>query len=94
MCDDRTLSERISDGMRSAAERGVHIGRPRVFVFSKDGHPSEKEVMSFAYEGKSISEVARLLGVNRMTLTRALMEKGMYSEYREILCDPNPKTSE
>ena len=87
MCDDRTLSERISDGMRDAAERGVHIGRPRAFVFSKDGCPSEKEVMSFAYEGKSISEVARLLGVNRMTLTRALMEKGMYSEYREILCD-------
>ena len=88
MCDDRTLSERISDGMRDAAERGVHIGRPRAFVFSKDGHPSEKEeVMSFAYEGKSISEVARILGVNRMTLTRALMEKGMYSEYREILSD-------
>lgn len=87
MCDDRTLSERISEGMRDAAERGVHIGRPRAFVFSKDGCPSEKEVMSFAYEGKSISEAARILGVNRMTLTRALMERGMYSEYREIRSD-------
>lgn len=82
--NDDTLSRKISEGMRLAAEKGVHIGRPRVFAFSEDGNLSEEDILIFAREGKSISETARAIGVNRMTLTRALLKSGILDDYKNI----------
>ncbi len=80
--NDDTLSHKISEGMRVAAEKGVHIGRPKAFVLSDDSNPSANEILIFARAGMSISETARAIGVNRMTLTRALIENGILNDYK------------
>ena len=62
------IRERTVAGIRAARRRGKRIGRPRVHV------PRER-ARALLRDGKSVSSVARELGVARSTLQRALGSK-------------------
>ena len=59
------IRERTVAGIRAARRRGKRIGRPRV-------HVPRARAQALLREGKSVSGVARELGVARSTLQRAL----------------------
>lgn len=52
---------------------------------------SVSTVMDLARQGCSVPKAAEILGVNRMTLTRALRTKGILDEYRSIASESRTK---
>ena len=62
------IRERTVAGIRAARRRGKRIGRPRV-------HVPRARAQALLREGRSVSAVARELGVARSTLQRALRSK-------------------
>ena len=63
------LRERVIAGVRRAQAQGKHCGRPRVEI---DLRPA----VAMLKEGRSLNEVAGILGVSRATLRRRLREAG------------------
>ena len=61
------IRSRVIHGVQKARERGKVIGRPKV-VFDL------AKARILASEGHSKSDISRLLGVSRMTVTRALAQ--------------------
>ncbi len=62
------IRERTVAGLAAAKRRGKRLGRPRV-------HVPRAKAQALLAEGSSVSEVARILGVARSTLQRALPKK-------------------
>jgi DNA invertase Pin-like site-specific DNA recombinase len=62
------IRERTRAGVAAARRRGKRLGRPRVYV-------PTLQAQTLLAQGKSLSEVARSLGVARSTLQRALPKK-------------------
>ena len=62
------IRERTVAGLAAAKRRGKRLGRPRVHVPRAKAH-------ALLAEGRSVSEVARSLGIARSTLQRALPKK-------------------
>uniref|UniRef100_UPI0038B9523C recombinase family protein n=1 Tax=Paraburkholderia sediminicola TaxID=458836 RepID=UPI0038B9523C len=61
------LIERTTAGRKAAAERGVKFGRP--LALTEDQQALAKKLIE---EGRGAGDVARMLGVHRATLYRAL----------------------
>ena len=61
-------TERTKAGMQAARRRGQRLGRPKVMTGAQIRHA--RDLMDA--QGKSLSEIARLLGVAKTTLWRAL----------------------
>ena len=76
----------------------VETNLPRIQSSREEGcHPtvimSLDSVMDFARQGLSVPKAAKVMGVSRTTLTRALCSKGMYAEYERILGKKCPQGS-
>jgi len=67
------IRERTVAGMRAAKRRGAKIGRPRTAL-------SRSQVAAAAESGRSLAEVARVLGTSRATARRLLAEAGVVAE--------------
>ncbi len=65
------LVERVRSGMARAKAEGRHVGRPRVEL---DLRPA----VALLAEGRSLREVAVILGVSRATLRRRLREQDLW----------------
>lgn len=65
------LSQRTKEGMEAARQRGVRIGRPP----SISSAQIEAARRMVEMEGRTVTEAARVLGVNRWTLSRALRRR-------------------
>lgn len=71
------LRERTIAGMQAAREAGKRIGRPRVLNDERIG-----EARRMLSEGRSSASVARVLGVSRSSLYRALAESRVVDDHR------------
>ena len=65
------IRERVVAGIRRAQAQGKHCGRPKTKV---DPRPAT----ALLHEGRSLREVADILGVSRSTLRRRLREGGAW----------------
>lgn len=59
------IRERVSDGMERAKRQGIHCGRPKRRI-------PMNVVKALQKEGKSVSEIARIMGIPRETLRRKI----------------------
>ncbi len=98
--DNMKRSSTTKAGMETARLRGVHCGRMMAFCWSDEvgaNRPriqtegphrtvilSSDTVIDFARQGMTVSAAARIIGVSRMTLSRALHSKGLAEEYDRI----------
>ncbi len=87
-------------GMMAARLRGIHCGRALAFCWSDEaeanvgriradgGRPtvvrSPDEVLGCARQGMTVAAASRSLGVSRMTLARALGQRGLREEYERL----------
>lgn len=62
------LSQRTKEGMEAARRRGARIGRPPS-IGEEEVRAARRMIQT---EGKSIAEAARILGVQRWTLSRTI----------------------
>ena len=67
--DRDQIRERVIAGIRSAQARGVHCGR-------KPEEIDIRPAVALLEQGRNLSEVSRILTVNRTTLRRRLTEAG------------------
>lgn len=89
------IVERTRAGMKAAKKRGVHVGR-RLALKPLQIEEAEK-MLRRKNEPKSVSEVARILGVGRATLYRAIAEAkvrrdGKFKEW--LATDEDPDSCE
>ena len=71
------ISARVKSGMRNAAAKGVQLGRPKL-TFERIPDRFLRYYALYQAQGLSVTELARLAGVSRMTVYRYLkvMEEG------------------
>ncbi|MBR3475670.1 MAG: recombinase family protein [Candidatus Methanomethylophilaceae archaeon] len=98
--DNMKRSSTTKAGMETARLRGVHCGRMMAFCWSDEvganRHRIQTEgphrtviqssdtVLDIARQGMTVSAAARIIGVNRTTLSRALRARGLAEEYDRI----------
>ena len=75
----RMRRERAKAGLRTAIADGKRLGRPR----SLDARQRAKIAVLHA-EGESAAEIARIFGVHRATITRALDEMRQFGEDTDL----------
>ena len=107
--DNIKRSTGTKKGMVTAKLNGIHCGRYLAFCFADDVSENERKiqreginrtaimsvdsVLDLARQGYSIPKAAKVIGIGRMTLLRALRSKGIESEFREIYEKTCPKGS-
>lgn len=95
--ENDTRITRTKIGIETRRLQGKHLGHPREFCLTeahdsmKDGEVNEKtryinvdSIFSFIRQGKSTAEIARILGVDAVTIRRALKRAGYWEEYQQL----------
>ncbi len=67
------IRERVVAGMRAAQRRGKSIGRPRSVTRER-----QERILRLRRAGRSVREIATLLGVSKSTVSRAIAEAGKH----------------
>ena len=82
------ISARVKSGMRNAAAKGVQLGRPKL-TFERIPDRFLRYYALYQAQGLSVTELARLAGVSRMTAYRYLQ----LLEKREKRLTPSSQAS-
>jgi DNA invertase Pin-like site-specific DNA recombinase len=61
------IIERVRAGMRAAAARRVHLGRPRSL-----SHPQREHAVRLREEGQSLKQIAAIFRVHPATISRCV----------------------
>lgn len=65
------ISARVKSGLQNAVAKGIHLGRPKL-TFERIPDRFMRYYALYQSQGLSVSELARLAGVSRMTVYRYL----------------------
>lgn len=65
------ISARVKSGLKNAAAKGVHLGRPKL-TYERIPDRFLRYHALYQAQGLTVSELARLAGVSRMTVYRYL----------------------
>ncbi len=63
----KTISQRTKQGIQNAKKKGIKIGRPKAKI-------DVEKAISLRKEGKTLIEIANILGSSKETVRRALMK--------------------
>ena len=69
----RDLRDRVKSGMAAAKRRGKHIGRPRALTAAPIAHARDQ----IENHSVTLTKMAEIFSVNRVTLTNALKAHGL-----------------